>query len=806
MLQHYTKIALRNLWKHKIYSFINILGLSIGMASVLLIMLYVQNELSYDNFHPNKEQIFRLNVEVTNPRNGEKQVRAIGPFRLAKELATDFTDLPHILRFAPTGQEQVILNDQRFNEEGLAFVDPNVFEVFHFPLIKGEASTALEDPFSMVVTAEIARKYFGDQDPLGQVLTIREREFKITGIMEEVPENSQFRYNMLVSMNCAEQVFSRIVLENWGEGSSETFVMIPEGKSAADYEDRMASFVDTKLEVFREASPRLVMQALPDLYLHSQHISTFQEGGDITYVYAFSLIALFILIIACINFMNLATARSSLRVKEVGMRKVVGASRSQLIGQFLGESTLLAGFSLVLAITVAYWMLPIFNSFAGTAVDLSLWDNPPLLFGLLGITLFVGIIAGSYPALLLSAFKPISMFSGSLRQGMKSGMLRKVLVAFQFAISIFLLVVTGIVYKQLEYCKNMDLGFNKEQLLVINGTPLEMRGQYEQFRAELKSNPRVVNAAASSRVPPGQLRSSIGTRPEGVPEDERPSMQTVWTDFDMVETMGFELAAGRSFSREFPTDATGAFLLNEAAVKSLGWTNESAIDKSFGSAEIQDWDSGQWVDRDGKVIGVLKDFHFESLRDEIEPTVYFVAPYMAWNYLIRVEPDNIPETINFIEEKWTQVNPEQPFEYTFVDENFASLYETEERQGKIFSAFALFAIFIACLGLIGLTSFTAEQKKKEVGIRKILGASSFSIIYLLSKEFTWLVIIAFFIAVPLSWKLMQAWLADFAYQTPLNIAVFLTAGLLVLLITWLTVGIQTAQAATANPIKALHQD
>lgn len=806
MLQHYAKIALRNLWKYKIYSSINILGLTIGMASVMLIMLYVQHELSYDNFHPNEAQIFRLNLEMTNPRNGEKQVRAIGPYRLAKELAPDFSDFSQIVRFAPSGGEQVELNDQRFNEEGLSFVDPNIFEVFHFPLLKGEASKALEDPFSMVVTAAIAKKYFGDADPLGKVLMIRDREFKITGILDEIPSNSQFRYNMLVSMNSAEQVFSRIVLENWGEGSVETFVMISEEKGAADYEDRLASFVETKLDAFSQFSPRVVMQALPNLYLHSQDIATYSEGGDITYVYAFSLLALFILIIACINFMNLATARSSLRVKEVGMRKVVGASRSQLIGQFLGESTLLAVFSLILAITVAYWALPVFNSFTGTAVNINLWDNPPLLMGLLGVTLFVGIIAGSYPAFLLSAFKPISMFSGTFRQGMKSGMLRKVLVAFQFTISIFLLVVTGIVYRQLDYCKNMDLGFNKEQLLVINGTPLEMRGQYEQFRTELKSNPRVINAAGSSRIPPGQLRSSLGTRPEGVPEDQRTSMQTVWTDFDMIETMGFEMAAGRSFSRDFSSDANGAFILNEAAVKSLGWTNESAINKTFGSSEIRDWDSGQWVDRDGKVIGVLKDFHFESLKNEIIPTVYFVAPYMAWNYVIRIGSGDIPETINFIEQKWTQANPEEPFEYTFVDENFASLYEAEERQGKMFSAFALFAIFIACLGLIGLTSFTAEQKKKEVGIRKILGASSFSIIYLLSKEFTWLVVIAFFVAVPLSWKLMQGWLESFAYQTPLDIALFLTAGLMVLLITWFTVGVQTAQAARANPINALQQD
>ena len=685
-------------------------------------------------------------------------------------------------------------------------MDPAIFDVFDFPLLKGNPATALEEPFSLVLTEEVGRKYFGSDDPIGKTVRIRDFDFNVTGVLNEVSENTQFDFNILVSMESADQVFSRIVRENWGEGYVETFVKLPEDRKPEDFTTRFTKFIAVKLEAWKQAKPRLLMQPLPMIYLHSKDIASFTQGGDVTYVYAFSFIALFILIIACINFMNLATARSSLRAKEVGMRKVVGATRPQLIRQFLGESTFLATIALLLAIIVAYFALPSFNSLTGATIKMALSEHAYLFGGLAIVTILVGLAAGSYPALLLSNFKPISVFSGSINQGMKSGVIRKVLVSFQFFISIFLLVVTGVIYKQLHYCKNVNLGFDKEHLVLINGTPLELRGQYEQFRTALLANPNIINAAGASRIPPGKLSSSIGTRPEGVPEDQRQSMQTVWTDFDMIETMGYELAAGRSFSRDFPSDAQEAFILNESAVKALGWTNESAINKSFGSSEIRDWESGQWEEKNGKIIGVLKDFHFESLKEAIEPTVYFIAPYMAWKYVIRIEPTDVSRSIAHIERVWKERQPDVPFEYTFVDESFAQLYETEERQAKIFGLFALFAILVACLGLMGLASFTAEQKRKEVGIRKILGATSANILMMLSKEITWLVLIAFCFAIPLAWYLMLSWLADFAYQISLGISIFLVAGLIALLIAWLTVGLQTVRAAIANPVDALRHD
>lgn len=805
MLRNYLKTAIRNLWKFRGYTLINILGLAIGMACVLLIMLFVQTELSYDRFHENRGRIYRLTLGATNPQTRESMQRAIGPYRLAEEMKVDFPDFT-LIRFAAQSRELIELNDEFFNEEGLAFVDPEVFQVFHFPLLKGDPDVVLDNPYSIVLSESTARKYFGKTDPIGKALTIREQPFEVTGIMAEAPGNSQLKFGALASMNCARQVFSRIVLENWGEGYVETFALIPEGRRPADYAEALAAFVDVKLEGWRQFSPRIVMQPFSKMYLHSRNIDSFFTGGDITYVYAFSLIALFILAIACINYMNLATARSSVRSREVGMRKVVGASRNQLVSQFLSESTLLALLALVLAVGIAYFALPSFNNLADRQISFSLLGNWGMLAGMLAIVLLIGIAAGSYPAFLLSAFRPVAVLSGELKQGLKGGALRKALVSFQFTASIFLLIVTGVVYQQVEYCRNMDLGFDKEHLVLIEGAPVEMRGKYDQFAEQLASNPRIISSAASSRVPPGSLSSSLRARPEGIPEEQQQGMQTVWTDFDFIETMGFELAAGRSFSRDFPADAGTAFILNEAAVREIGWTNETAVGKSFGSSEIADWESGQWQNRDGTVIGVLKDFHFESMKEEIVPTVYFIAPYMAWNYVVRIKPGNIPETVNFIEDTWKRFNADAPFEYKFVDENFAALYRAEERQVRIFGIFAALAIFIACLGLIGLASFTAEQKRKEISIRKVLGASIMNIITLLSKEFTWLVLIAFLLAAPLAWYLMSNWLEDFAYRISIGAGVFLLAGLAALMIAWVTVGWQTARVARANPAEVLQRE
>lgn len=806
MFKSYFKIALRNLMKHKAYSIINVLGLGIGMACVFLIFLFVREELSFDQFHENKDRIYRLNFSTTNPETGVETIRAIGPYRLAKELAVDFSDIPALIRFAPQGRELILHEGERTWEEGLCFVDPQVFEVFTFPLIKGDPAKVLNEPFSLVISEEIAEKYFDEKDPVGQTLRFQDHDFKITGVMRKTPDASQFPYNMYASMLAGPQLFSRIVLENWGEGYCETYAFLPEGMGPTDYTDRLSAFIDVKLEAWKRAFPKILMQPLPEIHLHSKNISTYIPGGDITYIYAFTAIALFILIIACINFMNLATARSANRAKEVGLRKVVGALRVQLTGQFLSESTLLAVLSFLLALTLSVVSLPLFNAISGKTMEIGVFYNAPLLAGLLAMSILVGLLAGFYPALFLSAFKPVVVLSGLAKRGVKGGWLRKGLVIFQFAVSIFLIVATAVVSRQLNYSRNIRIGFDKEQLVQLSGTPLSLRLQYEQFRAELVTHPNVINGGGSSRIPPERLRSSLTARPEGVPEDQWRGMQTIWADFDFIETMGFDIVTGRSFSREFATDAASAFILNEAAVNHIGWTNETAVGKAFGSMEIRDWDKGQWERKDGHVIGVLKEFHFESAHQMIKPVVYFIAPYMAWKYVIRIKPDNIPETLKFIESKWDQFVPDQPFVFQFVDENYDRLYRNEERQGQLFGAFAALAIFIACLGLVGLASFTAEQRTKEVGIRKVLGASIPQIMIMISREFSLLVVAAFVIAAPIAWHIMNGWLLEFAYHIRLSIWLFFFTGGLALIVTWITVGFQAAKVAMSDPVKTLRYE
>lgn len=797
MFRNYLTSAIRNLLKYKAYSLINILGLAIGMTCCIMIMLFVQNELSYDQSHENKDRIFRVELRNRNLQTGEINEWTIGPYRLAEALRVDFPEISRVIRFSAQSRVLIHRGEKMFREEHFHLVDPGVLEAFTFPLLRGNPQTALQEPFTVVITEEIANKYFGNEDPMGQVLTYEDHDFKVTGILDEVPANTHLPIDLLSSMTVADQLFSRIVLENWSEMSVYTYVFLPPNMDAAEIEKRFPAFVEKHLPNWA-ASVSIFLRPLASIHLYSQ--------SNIVYIYSFSAIAFFVLLIACINFMNLATARSASRAREVGLRKVVGAYRSQLVQQFLGESVLTAAISLLLSLIMVKLTLPAFNAFIEKDLVLDIAANGGLLLGLVSITLFVGLAAGIYPALFLASFEPVKVLKGIKKASAKGPALRKIMVAFQFTISIILIVVTMIVYRQLQYAKNLNLGFNKEHIVVIRGTPHNMRQQYDQVRMQLLQNPKIIAAAGTSRVPPGSLSSSIGTRPEGIPEDQRKSMQTIWMDFDFIEILGLEIVAGRSFSRDFPSDVTSAFVLNEQAVRKIGWTPEEAIGKSFGSSEIKDWNLGQWIRREGQVIGVVKDFHFESLHDEIVPTVYFIAPYMAWNYLIRIQPGDIPGTLAFLEKKWQTFNPEVPFEYSFLDDAFDTLYRTEEKQGKIFGIFALLAVFIGCLGLVGLASFTAESSTKEIGIRKVLGSSVIKIVLLMTKDFTKLVLIANVIAWPIAYLVMRKWLQSFAYRIDIGVFTFLMAGALTLIIAWVTVSYQAIRASLINPADALRYE
>ncbi len=804
MFKNYLKIALRNLLKYKGYSLINILGLAVGMASCILILLYVHDELSYDQHHEKAEQIYRVTREWFNS-DGSSSLHLghvappIGPL-----LKNDFSDIRQMVRITDGNNPLIRHQDKVFQEDRFYFADPNIFEIFTLPLFKGDPQNALADPNSVVLTSAMAQKYFGDEEPLGQVLNLDGRaDLKVTGVMQEVPANSHFHFDFLGSMKLLEQVFGDDEFKNWGSNNYATYLLFPQNYAVENFKKAIPDFIGRHHPDGKEAIPKttLHLQRLTDIHLHSQLDSEIEANGNIVYVYIFSAIAFFLLLIACINFMNLATARSANRAKEVGLRKVVGAERQQLIKQFLGETVFMALIALLLAVVLVEAALPKFNAFAGKELALRSQGIFFILASLLGVTLFVGIVAGSYPAFFLSHFQPLAVLKGQ-KIGSTRSRFRSVLVVFQFAISIILIVGMGIVYNQLEYCRNKNLGLNKEQIVVLPADQNIVR-RYPDIRNQLLQHPQIAGVAASKRVPSGRLLDSSGGSvidgEKSEPLDFR--IANVRVDHSFIETYGIQMAAGRNFSTEFPTDSTEAFILNETAVKKIGWPSpEAAVGKPF-----------QYGNRRGRVIGVVKDFHYESLHQPITPIILLIAPQSFNSISVKIraaQTADIAATLDFLKQKWQEYRPNFPFQYSFIDERYEQLYQSEHRLGQIFGTFSLLAVFIACLGLFGLASYTAEQRTKEIGVRKVLGASLGNIVLLLSKDFARLVAVATLFSWPIAYFAMSRWLQEFAYRININhqLATFLLAALLAFAIALLTVSFQAIKAAMTNPVEALRYE
>jgi putative ABC transport system permease protein len=806
MLKNYLKIALRNLLRHKGYSLINILGLAVGMASCILILLYVHDELSYDKYHEQADQIYRVTREWFNS-DGSSSLHLghvappIGPL-----LKNDFPDILQMARINSGGNPLLRHGDKVFQEERFYFADPNIFEIFTLPLLKGDPKNALADPNGVVLTPAMARKYFGDEEPLGQVLNIDgQADLKVTGVMQEVPANSHFHFDFLGSMKLLEQAFGEQEFKNWGSNNYATYLLFPKNYQVENFKKAVPDFIGRHHPDGKEAIPQttLHLQRLTDIHLHSHLDSEIEANGNIVYVYIFSAIAFFLLLIACINFMNLATARSANRAKEVGLRKVVGAERRQLIRQFLGETVVMALIALLLAVVLVEVALPKFNAFAGKELALRSQGMLFILASLLGVTLFAGIVAGSYPAFFLSHFQPVAVLKGQ-KIGSTRSRFRSVLVIFQFAISIILIVGMGVVYNQLEYCRTKNLGLNKEHIVVL---PVE-QGQeiarrYPDIKNQLLQHPQIAGVAASKRVPSGRLLdSSGGSVPVGDKyEPLNFRIANVRVDHSFIDTYGIQMAAGRNFSVEFPTDSTEAFLLNETAVTKIGWASpEAVIGQPF-----------QYGNRKGRIIGVVKDFNYESLHQPITPIILLIAPqsFNSISVKIRAEqPTDIAATLEFLKQKWQEFRPNFPFQYSFIDERYEQLYQSEHRLGQIFGTFSLLAVFIACLGLFGLASYTAEQRTKEIGVRKVLGASLGNIVLLLSKEFALLVAVATLLSWPLAYFAMRLWLQEFAYRININhqILTFLLAAVLAFAIALITVSFQSIKAAMTNPVEALRYE
>lgn len=806
MLRNYIRIAFRNLLKYKFYSLINILGLAIGLTCFLFILVYVKDELSYDRYHDKSEQIYRIHFqgsmsgqEIVTPNAGAP----FGPFMVA-----NFPEVENQLRFRERGSYLFRYEETSFKEENIIYADSTLFDVFSLPLLEGDPKTALTEPNTMVITPAVAKKYFGDENPIGKSLRLDDwQNFRVTAIMNPIPSNTHFRHDIFLSMSSLGE--SR--RNEWLSMNFYTYLVLKEGTDPRAFETKfreaikghiggeVQQYLGVTLEDFERQGNRLSFSLFPmtKIHLHSHTPDELAANGDLKYIYIFSAIGLFILLLACINFMNLATARSANRAKEVGLRKVVGAGRGQLIFQFLSESIILTFLALLIAAGALQLLLPHFNTLSAKELTLTQVNQPWLWGSMLVMILGVGVLAGSYPAFFLSAFRPIQTLKGKVASGAKSSLFRNSLVVFQFAITIILIIGSLVVYDQLQYIQNKKLGFNKEQLIILKDA-YAMGDKIRSFKEEMKRRPEVVDATISSFLPTPSSRNNsvmiLGRNPE---TSNSPVIYQFAVDFDYISTFDMQVVEGRAFDPDFSLDSS-AVVLNEAATKIFGIADDP-IGKEVGAF------------RDGtdptifKVIGVVKDFHFDSLREKIGPLAMFLGNSRG-NVVMRVNTDNIPGFIATLKQEWDKFAPGQPFAYEFVDEAFASLYEAETRVGSVIRLFTFLAIFVACLGLLGLATYVTEQRTKEIGIRKVLGASVGNIYLMLTSQFVKRVVLANIIALPIGYLAMQRWLQGFEYQAGISWATIVFAALSGAVIAILTVSFHAIRATRLNPVESLKHE
>lgn len=792
MFRNYLKIAWRNLWRNKVFSFINVMGLTIGLTACFFIFLYVHFEMNYDKFHSKGDRIYHVSCDVITPSETIKGGSTPWPF--GPNMKHDFPEVEAFTRFS-RGNLLVKKGNFSFQEERCLFADSSLFRVFDFKLVNGDPATALKEVNSVVLSRTAAKKYFDNKNPVGEtvLLTGDLTPSTVTGVMEDMPENSQIKADMLVSM-------STLVAQNkgidewWGNFGATTFLLLKPNTNAAALEAKFPDFVERHNGDERRKRKMfftILLHPLEELYLHSTRPSF--ENGSITNVYIFSVIAVFILFIACINFINLTTARSVERAKEIGIRKVVGATRQELIRQFIGECVLLCLMAFVLTLVLFMALLPTFNLLAGKTISTGLFANAWYIGVLLAAAIVIGLLAGIYPALVLSSFRPVTVLKGRFATGTKGIFLRKGLVVTQFAISIALITGTIVVYLQMHYIHSKDLGFTKDQMLVID---THSDSAKDAFKARLADIPKVNEVTISSGIPGGNTNGAYSEIQNKEGDMQVANLDMYSVDYDFLQEYKMKVLAGRGFSRDFGTDSTHAMVINESAAKLFGYaTPAEAVGRSF----------RQWG-REGTIIGVIKDFHFRSLQENIKPLTLRLEPRDCDMVSVRVAPGDLSGTIAAIEKQWKTMMPNRPFNYFFLDEFFDRQYSTEERFGKLFLNFAVLAILISCLGLLGLASYSAIQRTREIGIRKVMGASVADIVNLLSKDFLQLVLISFVIATPVAWYFMHKWLEVFAYRISIGWWVFALSGFIAVLIAIGTISYQAIKAALADPVKSMRAE
>lgn len=809
MIKNYFKIAWRNLMKYKSISFINLFGLTVGLTCCLLITTYILNELSYDRYNTNADNIYRVTRTFYNQQGVQSlKLSTISP-PFGYYMPNDFPEIQKMTRLFNNGNTPLRYKDKLINQDNVYFADENLFDVFSVQVLKGNPKTALKDPFSVMLTEEVAKKYFGDEDPMNKVIRANNQfDVKVTGIYKAFPENAHMHPGMLVSFNTLRDsaVYGEENLRtNWGNNSFFTYLLLPKGYDPQKMIDRFPAFIDAHMDKSdyngQQVSKftRLDLQKLTDIHLYSHTDYEAEPNSDISRIWIFSAIAFFILLIACINYMNLSTARSALRAKEIGIRKVVGAKKQGLIWQFLSESVIIAWIATIFAFMLVYFTLPWLNSISGQKLSISTLLQWQILLPIFITPFFVGVLSGIYPALFMSSFRPVQTLKGIFKIGGSNISMRKALVVVQFSISIILIITTAIVFQQLHYMQQTSLGFDKDHIAIVPYNNA-IGKNFEAFRTELLSNSSFKDIGRSSRIPTGRLLDDQGaytlSGDSMVPTNT--DIKYVSVDYDFVPTYGIQMAAGRNFSRAYGLDTSG-FIINESAVKALGWKSpQDAVGKDF-----------KYGNTPGHIIGVVKDFNFESMHQQIVPMVLVMFPpsvdYFN-NISVKLTGNNLSAAMDYMQKTWQKYLPEIPYQYNFLDENFDKLYSSEQRQGTLFTVFACIAIFIACLGLFGLSAFTITQRVKEIGVRKVLGANVSSIVSLLSKDFLRLVLISSIVAFPLAWYAMNNWLRDFAYRIDIQWWVFIVAAVAAALVALITVSFQAIKAAIANPVKSLRTE
>ena len=794
MIKNYLKIAWRNIWKTKAFSIINICGLAVGMTACFLIALYVNFERSYDRYHEKADRIYRLVCDVKTPTETINANITSGP--MAMYAAKDLPEIENYVRLLPNSL--LIRKDNiKYQESAVFFADSSLFQLFDFPLLAGSPETALKEPFSVVLSESAAKKYFGKENPIGKSLLLTDEGFnsKVTGVMKDIPENSQFKGDVFVSMVTLIKMANFKFDEQWGNFGFTSYLLLKPNTDPSLLTAKFPAFLTNRVGKEMDQSKMhytLFLEPLKDVYLYSKRGGF--ENGNINNVYVFAIVALFILLIACINFINLSTARAVERAKEVGIRKVVGAYRIQVTRQFISESVLICLLAFIISILLCLVLIPYFNFLAGKEISGGIFLHPVYILVLFLLACLIGLLAGIYPALVLSSFKPVTVLKGKFSSNTKGLLLRKTLVVVQFVVSIALIAGTLIVNRQLAYMRNQNLGFNKEQVLV-----LQTNGDAKSriLKDAITSVPGVLASAVSGSVPGGGNPVAYSEIENKQGDMQIANLPVYFVDYNYLPLYKIELVAGRMFSPDFGTDTAQAMILNESAVKLFGYAKPAdAIGKKY----------SQWGS-EGKIIGVIKDFHFKSLQSKIEPlSMRYGQGNEGGMVSLKIDGQHINTALKSIEKKWQEIIPNRPFEYFFADEFFDRQYRSENRFGNLFFNFAMLAIFISCLGLLGLVSYHTTQRYREIGIRKVLGANISTIVKLLSFDFLKLVIIALLVASPLMWFLMDKWLDDFEYRTTINIWIFILAGSIAVGIALIVIGSQTIRAALTNPVESLRNE